>query len=119
MAIVTKLNEQWDAWVKTRPKNIQTLCHKFPPNKLYLLKTSNHRVTIYSYSEDNTLTVDVTGEYNKVAFDRHVFDVKPEDLEECDLPCDNELLGTTLTADKDVEKFIDMIRPLVVKEKQA
>ena len=25
MAIITKLNKQWDAWVKTRPKNIQIL----------------------------------------------------------------------------------------------
>lgn len=106
--------EEWDEWVKTRPPIVQEMCKKFPPNRLYKLKTSNHRVTLYSFSEDRTITVIVSGEYNAVVFDRKVFGIKPEDLEECDLPDKNEVLGTMLTEDKDVEKFIDVARPYIV-----
>ncbi len=82
----------WSDWVKSRPVSIQAICDRLPPNRLYRLKPSGRRVTLYAYNEDGTLTVDVTGEYNFVVFDRRVVGVKPDDLEECDLPT-NELLG--------------------------
>ncbi len=111
----------WDEWVASRPKIIQDLCRRFPPCNLYQLRDSNQKVTIVSYSEDGTLTVDISGEYNWVTFARQVFGIKPEDLEECDLPETSELVGTLLTEEKDVEKFIDKVRPSILatrKEKQ-
>ena len=85
---------EWDAWVAGRPPVVQERCRAFPPNRLYLLKSSNHRVTIYSYSEDGTMTVTVSGDYNLITFNRNVFGIKPEDLEECDLPDLDEPIGS-------------------------
>lgn len=112
MAVVREIIDQdgWQDWVATRPVVIQELCKKLPPDRLYLLKTSGHCVTIYSYSEDNTVTVDVSGEYNWVAFERRVFGISPENLEECDLPGDDELLGTGLTEENDIGQFIELLR---------
>jgi hypothetical protein len=47
-------------------------------------------------------------------FDRGVFGIKPEDLEECDLPKPEESLGTFLTKQKDVENFCDAVRPIIL-----
>ena len=95
MAKVTELKQQeWEEWIATRPEVIRDLCTRFPPDRLYLLKTSGHRVTIHSYSEDGTVTVDVSGEYNFVFFNRQVFGIHPEDLEECDLPPADEVMGS-------------------------
>ena len=39
---------QWEDWVKNRPNVIREIAKKFYPWKLYKLKPSGHRVTIYS-----------------------------------------------------------------------
>jgi hypothetical protein len=104
----------WKEWVGTRPPIVQELCERLPPDRIYLLKSSGHRVTLYSYSENGTVTVNVTGEYNAVTFDRQVFGIKPDDLEECDLPASDQPIGTLLTEDAEVEAFIDFIRPVVL-----
>lgn len=67
-------------------------------------------MTLHSYSEDGTMTVNVTGEFNAVIFDRQVFGIKPEDLEECDLPKENEPSGAMLTDSDEIDKVIDIIR---------
>ena len=85
---------EWDAWVQSRPTIIQELCRRFPPDRLYRLKSSGHRVTLHSYSEDETMTVNVTGDYNFVAFEWRVFGISPTDLEECDLPSAGEMTGS-------------------------
>ena len=87
----------WAAWVATRPAVIQELCARLPPDRLYMLKSSGLRVTLGSYAEDGTVTVDATGLYNALMFERKIFGVKPEDLEECDFPGDDEPLGVMLT----------------------
>lgn len=102
-------------WVATRPDCIKELIAKLPPDRLYLLKSSNHRVTIYSYNEDGTVSVSVSGDYNRVIFERNVFGVKPEDLEECDLPSDDEPVGAILTDDNDIDRMVDIMR----KEKET
>jgi len=38
-----------------------------------------------------------------------VFGIKPEDLEECDLPGEDEILGVTLTEREDVRQFISAL----------
>jgi len=103
-------NEAFDQWVASRPDKVQELIRKLPPDRLYLLKTSGHRVTIYSYNEDNTLTVTVTGKYNMITFARNVFGIKPEDLEECDLPGPDEPLGELLKDPKDIEAYCKHLR---------
>jgi len=96
----------WNEWVSSRPQIIQDLCKRFPPYNLYRLKKSDNKVTLYSYEEDGTMTVNVTGEYNVVMFNRQVFGISPDDLEECDLPSPEEATGTVLTDKEDVEKHI-------------
>ena len=80
----------WAEWLASRPQVIQDMAAKFPPDELYRLGSSGHRVTLYSYSEDGTMTVNVTGDFNFVAFDRRVFGITPDDLEPCDLPSPDE-----------------------------
>jgi len=119
MAIIRELDQKaWKKWVESRPPLVLALCKKFPPNRLYKMTDSGHRVTIRSYSEDGTLTVNVTGEFNRVAFNRQVFGVQPKDLEECELPGDNELLGTILTDPNEVNEYIDSIRPEILKSRK-
>lgn len=100
MANVREPNEgeeqEWIEWAKDRPEVIQKLAERFKPWKLYRLKSSNHRVLLYSFYEDGTLCVIVSGQYNLVGFERRVFGIKPDDLEECDLPGPDELVGVTM-----------------------
>jgi len=51
----------------------------------------------HSYNEDGTLSVIVSGEYNLIIFERKVFGISPNDLTECDLPSEDDVLGTILT----------------------
>lgn len=87
----------WSAWVAERPPSVRTVAERFFPWKLYRLRSSGHRVTIHSFDvgvdDSITLKVDVTGEFNFVAFERRVFGIAPDDLEECDLPSEDEQLG--------------------------
>lgn len=119
MAKVREMNQEaWDEWVSSRPKSVQKLCRRLPGDRLYQMKSTGHRVTIYSYAEDGTVTVDVTGKYNALTFERQVFGVKPEDLEECELPAADEPLGATLTEREDVDTFIDAVRPAILKARE-
>lgn len=111
MATLEGFNEQaWFHWVESRPENIQELCRKVPASKLYRLKESGHRVTIYSYQENGTVAVAVLGKYNLVAFERRVFGIKPEDLEECEFPTRDEPLGALLTKQEDIDAHIESIK---------
>lgn len=84
-------------WLKDRPQIIKDLCEKIPPYKLYEVKTGNcdkcltKKVTIYSYQEDGTITVNLSRNFNIIKEDLNVFGMFPEELIECDLPTDNEL----------------------------
>lgn len=107
MAKIAELDQAaFDAWVAARPECIQTMCRKLPPDRLYKMKSTGHRVTLHSYSEDGTVTVDITGQYNCIVMDRQVFGIDADDLEECDLPDSNEVIGTLLTEPEEVDGFI-------------
>lgn len=76
-----KQYNMWDKWVASRPKIIQKLAKKFPPNQLYRLKPGNERVFPVSYCENNTMTVQIVSKYNPhIFFERNVFGIKPSDL---------------------------------------
>jgi hypothetical protein len=96
-------------WKASRPDVVRAMMDKLDIWSLYRMKSTGHRVTIYSFYENGMVTVNVTGEYNSVAFDRRVFGVDPDDLEPCDLPGPNEPVGTVLTA-AEVADNIDMLR---------
>ncbi len=102
----------WAEWVASRPDTVRVIAERLEPWSLYRLKTTEQRVTLYSISEDGTVTVTVTGEFNAVAFDRQVFGIDPDDLEPCDLPDADEPTGTALTT-QEVEENIDVLRATV------
>jgi hypothetical protein len=114
MAVIKTLTEDerrgWDDWVASRPPVVRELARRLPPTRLYRLKVSGHRCTIHSYSEDGSVTVNVTGDYNRVLFGRRVFGIPPDGLEECDLPGPDEDLGDTSAdagyTDEDVRRIL-------------
>jgi hypothetical protein len=118
-----KMKSEWAAWVATRPQPVRLMVekHGFAPWKLYRLKSSNHRVTIYSFDEPSsggppTLKVDVSGAYNLVLFERMVFGIEPDDLEECDLPGPDEPVGSaglSIEEAKDLHEDIETIKKLM------
>lgn len=95
----------WNEFVRGRPTRVREAIEKsdLAPWKLYRLKSSGHRVTLYSIDEPEdpalpvTLKVDVLGRFNAIAFERRVFGIALEDLEECDLPGPDETVGTPET----------------------
>lgn len=105
MAKVNELTEDWYEWVASRPPVVKALCEKYPPNILFRLKSTGQRCTVYSYNEAGTLTVSVTGQYNLIDFSRNVFGIAPEDLEECDLPAEDEEVGETETEEETEQKL--------------
>ena len=108
MAKIADINEEtWREWVASKPAVVQEMCAIVPPDRLYRMKDSGHRVTVVSYSENRTVTVAVSGRFNCLAFERQVFGIKPEELEECDIPTDEEPVGAMLTEREDVKAFID------------
>jgi hypothetical protein len=74
------------SWIEDRPQIIRDLCDRLPPDRLYRIKSSGKRCTIHSYSEDGTITVTVQAMYNDLPITYGVFGLRPEDLEECDIP---------------------------------
>ena len=97
----------WSQWVAERPDNVRKIAERFDPWTLYRLKDTDKRVTLHSFGEQPdggvTLTVNITSEFNLISFDRQVFGIDPDDLEECDLPVDGEPLGEVLNEDEQSE----------------
>jgi len=99
--------KNWAQWVAERPDNVRAVAERFLPWKLYRMRSTGHRVTVYSLGEHPdgtvTLTVNVTGEFNLLSFERRVFGISPDDLEECDLPAKDEPLGSAGMSIEDVK----------------
>jgi hypothetical protein len=102
----------WKEWVASRPAAVRKIAERLEPWTLYRLKDTGQRVTLYSISEDGTVTVDITGEYNAMLFDRQVFGINPNDLIPCDLPAKHEVTGTMMTPDE-VDDNIDVLRATI------
>ncbi len=87
-------------WVAERPEHVQKLAEQFSPWKLYRLSPTNSRVVVTGYDETEnggcTVRIAVLAKYNFVFFERSVFGVKPENLEECDLPGPDDKVGFSL-----------------------
>jgi hypothetical protein len=91
-------SDAWDQWVAELPGKTRVVAERFKPWKLYRLKPSGHRATLVSFGEATDgsvlIRVNVSGEYNLLAFERDVFGISPDDLEECELPAADEPLGS-------------------------
>lgn len=70
-------------WRATRPESVQKLIDDYPPHLLYTLG-DRRRCTLHSYSEDGTVTVNITQEWNPECelwlMNRQVFGIDPKDL---------------------------------------
>ncbi len=113
MAKVMELSEadlvEWADFIEGLPANLRPIAERINPWTLYRLKPTGQRVIVYSYQDDGTVTVIVSGTFNHVLHEAQVFGINPDDLEECDLPGPNEKLGSMMTADE-VEENIDTLR---------
>ena len=106
----------WREWVAERPPTVRAVAERFDPWTLYRMKSTGQRVTFYSIGEHEngevTLTVNITGEFNAIMFDRQVFGVNPDDLEPCDPPAVGEPIGTLMTSEE-VDENIDALRVMI------
>lgn len=111
MAKVREMDQAaFEEWVADRPPVVQEMCKKLPPDRLYRMTSTGRRVTLYSYSGDGTVTVEVSPKYNALVFGRRVFGVAADDLAECDLPGPDEPVGALLTEDDDIDDFCRSVR---------
>ena len=90
-------------WLEARPPEIREVAGRFNVWTLYRLTNADgtpdqHRVTVYSlrvHTDGRVLvSVDVSGLFNAVGLERRVVDVDPGHLVECDLPGEDELVGS-------------------------
>ena len=110
MAICRKMVQPtWDDWLSACPPSVQQLAALVPPDRLYIMWSTGHRVTVEGYSEDGTLAVAILGTYNRVAFERWVFGVPAADLVECDLPHADEEIGAMLTDPQEIEECVERL----------
>jgi hypothetical protein len=103
---------EWAIWVASRPPIVREIATKFPPWELFRLKTTGHRVTVHSFFDDGTVSVDVRAEFNFVLHERNVFGIDPDDLEPCDLPSEGEMTGALLSHEE-VEENVDALRVMI------
>lgn len=108
-------------WLAARPKVIQDMVAKYNLriDTLYRLKTTGQRVVLFSLHENYTLTVQIFSAFNMdnamaralgSAWDRRVFGIDPEDLEECDLPEGVVLEDNSMEIDLDDEGMKKILR---------
>lgn len=91
MVDLDTLPDEAREWYDGLPECVQKRFHEYPPDRKYLLETSNHIVQLYSYGEDedadgnltcDTCQVLVLQKNNKgrLAIERRVFGIKFTDL---------------------------------------
>lgn len=105
--------DEYLAWVATRPETVRKVAINFRPWRLYRMASTGQRVTVYSFGESQdrvTLTVIVSGKYNLTDFERNVFGINPDDLSECDLPTPDEPTGVMMP-DMTIDEMRMHVRP--------
>ena len=110
---------EWDAWVAERPPSVRAVAERFNPWTVYRFKDTGQRCTILAFGEDGTVRVAVTSVLNFVTFEREVFGVDPDNLEESDLPGPDELTGAMFVEEPDVERCADALRPQILAARVA
>lgn len=110
MAVLFEITPEEQEWINNRPDCVRKMIDRCPPNRLYRLKTTDQRVTLYAYHENDTVTVDILGKFNLIDFERRVFGISLDDLEECDLPDPSEPLGVICQTKEEVQARIEQLR---------
>jgi|CXWL01.1.fsa_nt_gi hypothetical protein len=106
----------WRQWVESRPPVVRKIAEKLDPWTLFRVKSTNQNVILYSISEDGTVTVNVTGEYNLVMFEQQVFGIDPNDLAPATkLP---PIVGVLLN-ERQQKQFIKSERDRIKRERAA
>lgn len=107
MVKIAEINQsELEEWLTEKPQVIKDMAAQCPPGRLYKMKSTGHRVTLVSYSEDRTVKVFVGGKYNAVGFERSVFGISINDLEECDLPDPDEPVGSLDMTTEEVKAYL-------------
>ncbi len=82
-----KTQKEFNEWLNGRPEVIKEMAAKLKPWNRYRLKQTGQHCTLYSYSEDGTVTINVNG-HDSEALDAinnmtqvRVFGINPDDLE--------------------------------------
>lgn len=78
---------QWEEWLGTLLPETATMARRYPPDHYYRLRSTGQIVTIYSYSDNGTMTVDIRQNANPdmwLLMERRVFGIEPEDLDMLD-----------------------------------
>lgn len=82
---------EFNEWLKDRPEVIKKMAEKLKPWLKYKLKTTGQHCTIYSFSEDGTVTIYIDGHDDEVLNKINqliaikVFGIDPDDLEVIEL----------------------------------
>ena len=117
-----ELEQDWKDWVASQPDNVRVVAERFEPFSLYRIRHTGQRVVVASFDTQKdgkvTLKVLVPAEFNLVIFEWGVFGIEPDDLEPCELPAPDEVVGAVLADRKDIDKYIDVIRPFVLANRQ-
>ncbi len=101
-------------WISERPPQVRVIMERLNFYELFKMKSTGQRVIVHSVSEDGTVTVSVSAQFNAVLMERSVFGVDPDDLEPCELPAENEIVGAVLSqegADENIDVLRVMVRP--------
>ena len=101
---------EWDAWVETRPAVIQQMAARLKPWLLFRMKSTGQRVYPYSFNEEGTCTVVLSGRFNLVMIESKVFGIDPDDLEECELPGPDDRVGILLSSPAERLAYINRRR---------
>lgn len=110
--ILYELDEAQKAWLASRPPVVQKMFRQIPGNRLYRLKDTGHRCTIFSYCEDGTVSVDITWDFNdNLVFERQVFGISLDNLEECDPIC-GPLRPPVLNTEEEIQEYLEVCRQM-------
>ena len=88
MALICEMNQdEWEAWVNTRPPVVQRMCRSHPPNRLYKDTVTGNVVVVKGYNEAGTLTLlYITPMAMLTGIVGKVIGVDPDQVEETDAP---------------------------------
>lgn len=102
---------EYEAFVESRPPHVREVMRRFDPWTLY--RYGRQRVIFLGLDEEDdggiTARIHVSAQYNLVLFERNVFGVPWQELEECDLPDPHEITGAIAETDEEINTLLKAI----------
>lgn len=83
----------WVLQVRSMTAAARAVWERVDPWTLYRIKPNGFRVLIGEVSDDGAIKVNLSPDYNFLIGDAWISGVKVDELEECDLPAPDELVG--------------------------